>query len=456
MLHRIILVLTLLVAVSCTGDDTVVERVSVFCPTLDRVLMEDENCPDPPTTTPPTTTPPTTTPDTDTDRGAPTRSDCNIQVTIATSDVDEGRFEGTTGDDSICGNERNDVIDGRAGDDVIHGGAGNDILIGGDDRDELKGEAGNDVLRGGQDNDILNGGDGTDTADYSREDNPDTTDQDPVTVNLAEGHAEDAYGDEDTLESIEKVIGTSAADTITGGAEADIIVGGAGGDTLDGGAGTDDTLSYETETDAGVTISLAVTPNTATGGSAEGDTIKGFENVVGGGDADTLTGDDKANKLTGGGGNDTLTGGPGGDTLTGGAGGDILIGGTGRDTLTGGAGGDCFIVDARGTTTGDAETITDFNKAEDAITACGDISSVGDDAGEKLLTFSGSTIQRLTRASVEEDVNTDAIERVTPQYLSVATLSGSSTRLTTEEIAALAVTDSTIGNSNVTCTCPTN
>ena len=35
MLHRIVLVLTLLVVVSCTGDDTIIREVEtqVFCPT---------------------------------------------------------------------------------------------------------------------------------------------------------------------------------------------------------------------------------------------------------------------------------------------------------------------------------------------------------------------------------------------------------------------------------------
>ena len=234
--------------------------------------------------------------------------------------------------------------------------------------------------------------------------------------------------------SSNKLDGRGGDDTINGGAGNDLIIGGAGEDTLDGGAGEDDTLSYENDT-AGVTVSLAA--STASGGNAAGDTIKGFENITGGEGGDTLTGDNKANELTGG------------------EGVDILIGNPGRDTLTGGAGNDCFIVDARGTMAGDYETITDFNKVEDAITACGEEAAVGDDEGETLLKFSGSRIERLTRPSVAEDPNTDGIQRVTAKYLHVATLSSNSTRLTDEEIEGLDATDTTIGNSNVTCTCPT-
>ena len=241
MLHRVVLVLTLLVVASCTGDDTV--RVDVFCPTLDRVLMEDETCPDPPPVVAPPTTPvtPPTTPDPGTDRGDSTRSDCNIQVTIVTSDMDGERFEGTPGDDIICGNERNDVIDAKRGDDTIFGGTGNDILIGGEDRDVLRGEAGNDVLRGGPDDDVLDGGGGTDTADYSKENDrfEDENDRVGVVVDLAEGQATDTYGDEDTLIEIENVIGTPVSDTIIGDKKDNEIDGYGGDDMLDGGAGSD-------------------------------------------------------------------------------------------------------------------------------------------------------------------------------------------------------------------------
>ncbi len=71
------------------------------------------------------------------------------------------------------------------------------------------------------------------------------------------------------------------------------IAGGAGADTLDGGAGQD-TLCYE-DALLGVTVSLDA--NTATGGEAAGDSIGGFEHIIGGGGADRLTGNGAANEL---------------------------------------------------------------------------------------------------------------------------------------------------------------
>ncbi len=352
MFHRIVLVFALLVAVGCTGDDTVRVEVEtkIQCPNNGPLIPEGETCPSTgtPSTGTPSTGTPSTTPDTDTDRGAPTRSDCNIQVQGV-------ELSGTTQDDVICGNERGNTIYGLAGDDAIYGGPGNDTLIGGDDRDVLKGEAGDDTLRGGQDNDILDGGNGMDTADYSQEQqtDPDTPNTGvSVEVNLAEGQATDTWMDEDTLISIENVIGTPGADTIIGDNGPNEIDGGGGTDTsLDGGAGSD---------------TIVVTSTFTLGANANID--KNFENIKGkGATALTLTGDDGPNIITGttegdtlggAGGNDRLIGGEGNDTLNGNDGNDILIGGEGNDTLngndgndtlTGGRGADCFQLEGSGT-----------------------------------------------------------------------------------------------------------
>jgi Ca2+-binding RTX toxin-like protein len=137
-----------------------------------------------------------------------------------------------------------------------------------------------------------------------------------------------------------------------------------------------------------------------------------FENIVGSGSADILTGDDNANGIHGGSGNDTIYGkngddllygdissgsgsvysmpngigqGPayghndtGNDTIYGGAGNDVLIGGggddtldggTGTDALTGGSGADTFIVRASdgSSTLTSADVITDFEDGTDVI-----------------------------------------------------------------------------------------
>ncbi len=342
MLHRIILVLTLLVAVSCTGDDTVIERVEtkIQCPNGD-LIEEGETCPTTPTTP--------TTPDTDTDRGGPTRSDCNIQVQGVNLDR-------TTGSDLICGNDRDNTIKGLAGDDTIYGGPGNDTLIGGDGRDVLRGEAGDDTLTGGQDDDTLDGGPDTDTADYSQENNPDTTGVDPVEVNLAEGQATDAYGDLDTLISIENVIGTPGNDKIVGDQGSNEIDGNGEDTTDDGDANTVDADVLDGGLGSDTIVVMTTGFNLGTSQEGENPNIKGFENIKGkladGATAGlTITGDNNPNIITGTtladtlngeGGNDTLNGNEGSDNLNGGAGADTLTGGAGRDILMGGEGGDCF------------------------------------------------------------------------------------------------------------------
>ena len=97
--------------------------------------------------------------------------------------------------------------------------------------------------------------------------------------------------------------------------------GGDGGDTLTGGASTGDIVSYASS-DAAVTVNL--TTPAASGGHAEGDTISGFEGVIGSAFDDTLTGTTSDNTLSGGAGDDILIGGEGADTIDGGAGNDTV------------------------------------------------------------------------------------------------------------------------------------
>jgi Ca2+-binding RTX toxin-like protein len=137
---------------------------------------------------------------------------------------------------SIEGNEKSNTLDGGSQADTISGHAGNDTLNGGGE---------NDVLFGGSGADVLNGGSGFDFAAYF-----DGGSQ-GVTVNLATGRAVDAFGELDTLSSIEGVSGTEVRDTVTGSNTAeringrggnDDLFGGGGGDTISGGGG-DDTIS---------------------------------------------------------------------------------------------------------------------------------------------------------------------------------------------------------------------
>ena len=79
---------------------------------------------------------------------------------------------GSTANDLVYGNDREDIIEGDLGNDSLFGGKnkdflggdqGNDFLSGGQDADWLMGGAGDDVLLGGRGNDALFSGNGNDT-----------------------------------------------------------------------------------------------------------------------------------------------------------------------------------------------------------------------------------------------------------------------------------------------------
>ena len=100
-----------------------------------------------------------------------TDSEGNVQ-TMEVPDIEN--LLGSTFDDVLAGDLRDNRIDGDAGNDVLYGGpgGGDDLLLGGpgDDRlyggignDTLEGGPGDDRLWGGPDDDVLDGGEGDDT-----------------------------------------------------------------------------------------------------------------------------------------------------------------------------------------------------------------------------------------------------------------------------------------------------
>ncbi|HFC05043.1 MAG TPA: hypothetical protein ENJ55_04990, partial [Rhizobiales bacterium] len=72
-------------------------------------------------------------------------------------------IRGTTGVNTLNGNDGADTIRGDSGDDTINGGAGNDQLYGERDNDTINGGAGNDRIHGGNLDDTINGDAGADT-----------------------------------------------------------------------------------------------------------------------------------------------------------------------------------------------------------------------------------------------------------------------------------------------------
>ena len=155
---------------------------------------------------------------------------------------------GFTGDDRLTGDSMANILDGGDGNDQLSGGAGNDTLIGGD---------GDDVLAGGGGQDSLDGGAGIDTADHSDIGVA-------VNVDLDAGTAQYGMVNE-TLTSIENVIGTAFDDTLSGDDQANLIAGGDGSDTIMGGAG-DDVLRGDAIGD-GQAITVSVTNTLPEGGT---------------------------------------------------------------------------------------------------------------------------------------------------------------------------------------------
>ncbi|MCV6610077.1 MAG: DUF642 domain-containing protein [Amphritea sp.] len=258
--------------------------------------------------------------------------------------------------------------------------------IGTDINDTLVGNEGANLLAGGNGNDTLNGGGGLDTASYQY-----GTFTHGVEVRLDGGASYQRRADgsrggrDDTLVSIENVIGSEqndkivgdgvanrldgaggrdylngghGADQLYGGADNDSLLGGSGADRLFGGSGDDsltgglgvDTLNggsgRDTATYNGLVHSGGVKVDLAAGAAYDrrnnslADRLISIENVKGTSRNDILIGSSGDNDLYGSGGDDQLNGGAGNDRLWGGDDADVLRGGDGNDVLDGGAGDD--------------------------------------------------------------------------------------------------------------------
>ncbi len=181
-------------------------------------------------------------------------------------------FQGSKGNDRICGTSRGDLITGNGGKDVIsgfggadriNGGSGSDRINGGSSKDRISGSSGNDVISGSSGNDRINGNSGRDR------------------INGNSGN--------------DRLAGASGNDVISGSTGKDIISGGSGNDRLSGNSGND---------------------------RINGDS--GNDRISGGSGNDRLKGSS---------GNDRISGNSGNDRLNGGSGRDKLSGGSGRNRL---------------------------------------------------------------------------------------------------------------------------
>lgn len=104
-------------------------------------------------------------------------------------------------------------------------------FLGGDGNDQITGGAGNDRLEGNGGDDFIDGKDGADSVAYYSASGP-------VIVNLAAGTASGGLG-QDTLVSIEGVVGSVFGDTLTGSTANNLLDGADGNDRFFASAGDD-------------------------------------------------------------------------------------------------------------------------------------------------------------------------------------------------------------------------
>ena len=289
---------------------------------------------------------------------------------------------GLGGADHLIGNAGNDVLDGGVGNDTLNGGTGIDtasyadstagvtvsLQIAGSQNtigagldtltqienltgsafadtltaatagSVLQGMAGNDTLVSGAGNDTLDGGGDTDTASYAGA-------KAGVTVSLALAGPQNTHGaGTDTLVSIESLIGSKFADTLTagpggshidGGAGNDILVSGAGDDYFEGGSGIDTAIFSGAFGAYVVDRHNTATTTTVTG--ADGNDFLSNVEILKFTDEQVVNSDD-GQTLTGRAFGDILAGNMSADHLNGGAGNDVLIGNPGNDVINGGGG----------------------------------------------------------------------------------------------------------------------
>jgi Ca2+-binding RTX toxin-like protein len=267
-------------------------------------------------------------------------------------------------DQTLLGDDLNNVISGGAGADYIRGLGGNDTINAGGGNDYVEGGDGNDLIQGAGGNDTILGGAGDDTIAASAGNN--------------------------------QLFGGEGNDVLFSGTRASILVGGEGNDTLqaridqtnsnhtlEGGSGADlfailnasaahvaelQITDFNTAQDAfsidGVMDDVIMNQgvylvHTGTGirfthrtgdilhfdglnpeDIAQAYGLNGDDTIIGNGQDEYIYGGEGNNNLDGANGNDLITAGRGNDTMYGGNGNDTIAGKNGADWLFGGNGDD--------------------------------------------------------------------------------------------------------------------
>jgi Ca2+-binding RTX toxin-like protein len=240
------------------------------------------------------------------------------------------RATGNASDNSLFGNDRNNILDGKGGADQMAGGRGDDLYIVDDIGDSVSEQV----------------DEGIDTVRAS-------------TSHTLRSNVEHLVltGSEDA-----DAIGNTLDNKLTGNTGNNRLDGTVGADTMAGGKG-DDSYVVDNARDRVIERKQAGidTVQTSLNAYTLGTQIENLQlftrfddsvarNGTGNGLDNAITGTGGVNVLTGLGGDDSLVGGRGNDSLFGGTGDDTLDGGTESDRMVGGAGDDLYIVDAIGDT----------------------------------------------------------------------------------------------------------
>jgi Ca2+-binding RTX toxin-like protein len=265
--------------------------------------------------------------------------------------------------ENLTGSSYADSLTGNTLDNTLNGGAGADTLIGGDGSDtydvdnsldvvretdaladtggidqvnttlaaytlganvengailasgtaSLTGNSLDNVLYAGAGSNVLDGGAGVDIVSYANA-------SAGVTASLATTGAQDTGSSgSDTLENVEKLVGSSYADSLTGSTLDNTLNGGAGADTLVGGDGSDiyyvnSSLDVVSETDALSDTGGLDRVNSYLNAYTLGTNVENGRILAKG--TASLSGNDLNNALCAGAGNNVLDGGTGTDTVS--------------------------------------------------------------------------------------------------------------------------------------------
>lgn len=213
-------------------------------------------------------------------------------------------YNGTGGDDVVCGGAGRDKIRGAGGNDALSGGPGRDQLSGGEGNDIVRGNGGRDYIAEGAGDDRVDGGQGKDWLTYLFQSNA-------VQVSVGRGQVDgaghDFYGGIETFE------GSTKADTMNGSGGNDDLRGAGGADQING-AGGHDILFAQRGTvrgSSGNDFIHASGPTHVLGGAGADGIVLGAGGVRaeggGGADAFEIVSLDSAATLIGGGTNNQLS-----------------------------------------------------------------------------------------------------------------------------------------------------